>query len=72
MTIVIAKEIREVGNGYILKLRWPYGGDAGAYGEVVCKTWVEVLQRLTEAAGKEPCQIIVSHPDDSFNTQTRG
>ena len=49
MTVQICTGIRKVKNGYIVALRWPFGGEPMGGGEVICKTWQEVLDKLTEA-----------------------
>ena len=46
---MICTGIRKVRGGYVVLLRWPYGGEPMGSGEVVCKTWDEVLEKLTEA-----------------------
>lgn len=51
-TMVVCKEIRKVGNGYIVEIRWPYGPDAAGCSEVVCRTWQEVIELLTKAANQ--------------------
>ena len=45
--LVICKEIRQVGGGFIVEMRWPYGPEPAGFGEVVCKTWEEVVALLT-------------------------
>lgn len=49
MTTIICKEIRTAVGGYIVELRYPYGGQPVGYGEVLCSTWEEVIRNLTEA-----------------------
>ena len=53
MTIV--REIREVEGGWIVEARAPYGGSF-PFGEVVCKTWDEVLRVL------EKCSVRAHKP----------
>jgi hypothetical protein len=48
--IVICKEIRTAKGGYIIELRWPYGGQSAGYGEVICSSWEEVLYQLCKAS----------------------
>lgn len=50
MSIVICKEVRQVTGGFIVEVRWPYGGEPTGFGEVVCKTWPEVIELLSRAA----------------------
>lgn len=52
----ICREIRRVTGGFIVELRWPYGGNPIGYGEVICTTWDEVealLRRAGTVAGEE-------------------
>lgn len=54
MTLTICKEVRKVGNGYIVEIRYPFGPDL-PFGEVICKTWKEVTDLLFKAQdGVEP------------------
>lgn len=53
MILVICKEIRKVGGGYIVECRWPYGPEPCGYGEVICRTWQEVIELLTKASNAE-------------------
>lgn len=45
-TIIGIKEIRSVGNGYIVEARYPYGPDPAGYGEVICPTIKEVHELI--------------------------
>ena len=47
--LIITSEILHVKGGYIVKLRWPYGGSPGGYGEVVALTMNEVLDLIVKA-----------------------
>lgn len=58
--MIVAKEIRRVHGGYIVEVRWPYASGYGSvvgFGEVVCKTWEEVLTLLdrTRCEGNAMC-----------------
>ena len=50
--LIICKEVRRVGNGFIVEVRWPYGSEVIGCGEVVCRTWREVIELLTKAANE--------------------
>ena len=63
MTVIVCKEIRKVVGGYIIEMRWPYGGEPMGYGEVVCETWEEVIGKLTTAADQQ--QKPIPEPDTS-------
>lgn len=52
--LVICKEIRRVKNGYIVELRYPYGGDPSGHGKVVFHTWDDVIKALDRAKGDAP------------------
>jgi len=43
--------IRVVQGGYVVELAWPHGGEPIGYGEVICTTWSDVLNKITAAAG---------------------
>ncbi len=47
---IICKEIRQVSGGFIAELRWPVGNTPSGYGEVICKTFEELIKLLKEAA----------------------
>lgn len=49
MSTRIAANIRTARNGYIVELRWPYGGEPAGCGEVVFTDWPSVLLALTKA-----------------------
>jgi len=48
--VTICREIRKVRGGYIAELRYPYGGNPSGYGEVIYRTWGELLDGLSKAA----------------------
>ncbi len=63
--MVICQEIRKVKNGYILDLRWPFGGEPMGYGEVICTDWGKVIELLTRAANEEDFKYpILTSQDD--------
>lgn len=52
--MIICTEIRHVKGGYIVCLRYPYGGEFVDYGEVICKTFEEVIEFLKKADIENP------------------
>ena len=48
-TFIICKEIRQVQGGFIVEVRWPFGPDVSGYGEVICRTFSEVIDLLRKA-----------------------
>jgi len=46
MTNVMVKEIRQLPTGFIVQARWPVGPEPSGYGEVLCKTFEEVILLL--------------------------
>ena len=51
--MIVCNQVRKVNGGYIVEVRWPYGPEVMGCGEVVCKTWAEVVALLTKAACEE-------------------
>ena len=49
MKLTICQEIRHVVGGYIVEMRYPYGGTPGAYGEVLCRNLEEVFALIAKA-----------------------
>lgn len=49
MRDTICREIRRVEGGWIVEMRWPWGGEPGGFGEVICGTWDEVVLLLAKA-----------------------
>lgn len=47
--LVICTKVEKVGNGYIVQVRWPYGPEVMGYGRVICTTWQQVVDLLTQA-----------------------
>jgi len=56
MSMIVCGQIRKVNGGYIVMMRWPYSDEVMGMGEVVCKTWAEVLHLLDQARddGSDP------------------
>jgi hypothetical protein len=49
---IVCQQVRKVTSGYIVEVPWPYAGSPLVPGEVVCKTWPEVVTLLTRAANE--------------------
>lgn len=47
--VEVCRSIRRVYGGYIVEIRHPYGGSY-PFGEVVCKTFDEVVELLRKAS----------------------
>ena len=44
--------IRKVRGGYVVELPWPYGDSCIGMGEVLCRTFDEVVTELARSAGE--------------------
>ncbi len=52
--MILCKEIRKVPGGFVVVVRYPYGGDPlSGFGEVVCATWEAVVDLLQQAGATE-------------------
>lgn len=49
--LILCKEVRKVRGGFIVEVRYPFGPDM-PYGEVICKTFEEVVELLKLAQDK--------------------
>ena len=49
----VCERIEKMPGGYVVYLRWPYGGKGGGAGPVICKDFDELVLKLRAAALEE-------------------